>query len=425
MIFHKKLLRKHTDVTRPTLDSTRKTHGLSRLFVLALAAMTACQITGAIGHMVVPVMAISAAADFGVDAALVGIYAGMLFAGSAFSSLAMAGQVPRIGPIRASQFGMLCNACGLGLILFSEAWLLPASALLVGIGYGPLASASSFLLNRLAPAGALALTMSIKQTGVPIGYGLAGLVLPAIVIAAGWQTAVAAAAVLSLAVLFVLQLLAGSFRDTRGPGHALRLKSVLGPVGLVFRHRGLRRMALASLAFSGIQIALTSFMVVYLHATAGMSLIEAGGILAIANGFAIASRVAWGWIADRINPTVVLGIIAIGMAGTLAALAHVDASWPYQAVAAVGVSAGATVIAWNGVFIAETVHQSPPDKVSEATGGVMFITFSGAVAGPPFLTLLFAATQSYATGFLAMAGVAAGTAVMFLASRDNGRSVRH
>ena len=93
-------------------------------------------------------------------------------------------------------------------------------------------------------------------------------------------------------------------------------------------------------------------------------------------------------------------------------------SWPFLAIAAVGVLIGATVISWNGVFLAETARQSPDGKISEAMGGVMFLTFSGSVFGPPLLTGLLSLTGSYQAGFLALAAAAFLTGLMFLFDRS-------
>ena len=79
MIFHEKLPKNHTNVAPRPTDSTAKQSGPSRLFIVALTAMTACQTLRhwAFGCLA---MAVSAAADLGADAALAGVYAGMLVA---------------------------------------------------------------------------------------------------------------------------------------------------------------------------------------------------------------------------------------------------------------------------------------------------------------------------------------------------------
>ncbi len=199
----------------------------------------------------------------------------------------------------------------------------------------------------------------------------------------------------------------------RGEGQPFRLRNVLAPLALAVRVLGLRRMAICSLIFSAVQIGVAAFLVVYLDGVVGMTLAEAGSILAIANACAIAGRVLWGWAADRVPARWVLGSLGIGMAAGLLALMAVTVDWPLAAVAAVGVVIGATVISWNGVFLAETARQAPEGKVSEAMGGVLFVTLSGSVFGPPALTGLLAVTGSYTAGFAVLAAAALAMAAVF------------
>ena len=92
------------------------------------------------------------------------------------------------------------------------------------------------------------------------------------------------------------------------------------------------------------------------------------------------------------------------MAASTALILTVSLDWPFALVAALGVAIGATSIGWNGVFLAETARQSPEGKVSEATGGVMVITFLGSVIGPPMLSGLLAVTDLLSGWFLGAYG---------------------
>ena len=63
---------------------------------------------------------------------------------------------------------------------------LPA-ALAIGIAYGLPNPAASIVLARHAPADRRGLFFSIKQTGVPIGVALAGLLMPPGLVTLGWR----------------------------------------------------------------------------------------------------------------------------------------------------------------------------------------------------------------------------------------------
>lgn len=375
--------------------------------------MTAMQAGSSLAYLTLPVIAVRAAESFEVSAGLIGVYTGLAFLGSAIVTLLTAGLSPRIGAVRMCQWASVANIAGLLCLLPAEPWLLPVAALLVGAGYGPMNPAGSFLLARIVPGHRLGLVFSIKQTCVPIGYGLAGLLLPAIVLFADWRAAVLVSAAIVAMVGLGSQLFRNRLDQVRGEGTPFRLRTVLAPLGLVAAHPGLRRMALSSLVFSGVQLGVASFLVVYLNQVVGMSLAAAGSVLAIANIAAVAGRVGWGWVADRMSARWVLGGLGFGMAASTALILTVSLDWPFALVAALGVAIGATSIGWNGVFLAETARQSPEGKVSEATGGVMVVTFLGSVIGPPMLSGLLAVTDSYQAGFLVLTGAALAMGVVF------------
>ena len=385
--------------------------------------MTAMQAASALAYLTLPVIAVRAAESFHVSAGLIGVYTGLAFLGSAIATLVTAGISPRIGAVRMCQWASAANVAGLLCLLPAEPLLLPVAALLVGAGYGPMNPAGSFLLARVVPKQRLSLVFSIKQTCVPIGYGLAGLLLPSIVLLADWRAAILVSAAMVTAIALLSQVYRAELDRHRADGAPFRLRTVLAPLQLMARYAGLRRMALCSLVFSGVQLGVASFLVVYLNQVVGMSLAAAGSILAIANVAAVAGRIGWGWVADMVAARWVLGGLGIGMAASVLLILTVSLAWPFALVAALGVALGATVIGWNGVFLAETARLSPEGQVSEATAGVMVVTFMGSVIGPPLLSGLLALTESYEAGFLLLtiAALAMGL-VFFLPERPKPQS---
>ena len=124
------------------------------------------------------------AGDLALSPALVGVFVGLIYAGSMAGSLASGGFVLRFGAIRVSQVCVLLCAAGIAIVSTVAAapspliGLLVLAPLVLGLGYGPITPASSHVLIRTAPPSRLALTFSIKQTGVPAGAALAGALLP-------------------------------------------------------------------------------------------------------------------------------------------------------------------------------------------------------------------------------------------------------
>ena len=66
---------------------------------------------------------------------------------------------------------------------------------------------------------------------------------------------------------------------------------------------------------------------------------------------------------------------------------------------------GATAIGWNGVYLAEVARLSPAGQAGVLTGGTLFFTYFGVVAGPPAFAALVGASGSFALGYAAIGSV--------------------
>ena len=129
----------------------------------ALLALLSVQSLVCLAGSVAPVLAPAAAPDLGQDPRMVGVLVTVMFGIAAFSSLACGGVIARFGPVRVSQAGLVASAVGLGGFLSGTPVLLLASAMLLGLAYGPSAPAASLLLLRLTPPHLLNVVFSIRQ----------------------------------------------------------------------------------------------------------------------------------------------------------------------------------------------------------------------------------------------------------------------
>ena len=175
-----------------------------RIAAAALAATLTIQIYVSFATAAAAVLAPEIAREFGIETRWVGVFVGIVYGGAMFASLASGTFVERHGAIRVSQACVvLCaiGVCAMAATPASAPVLLALAAVVIGFGYGPITPASSHLLQRTAPPSRLALTFSIKQTGVPAGVALAGALLPAATLAIGWRPAFAIVALAGAAVL--------------------------------------------------------------------------------------------------------------------------------------------------------------------------------------------------------------------------------
>jgi len=349
-----------------------------------------------------PVLAPVAGMEVGVAASTVGVATALIYISSTFAALMSGGVIGRFGPMRVSQLSLILCAGGIALMVSANAWLIGVGALIIGLGYGPVTPSSSAILAERVPPNLRAFIFSLKQTGVPIGGAIAGAMIPALMLSLGWKAAALATSAMCIALAILIQpwrraVDAGS----RAPDTRAKL-GLRATMQLVLSHRRLREMALASLTYSGMQMCLGSFMVVFLHDRVGFGVGSAGAVLAAAMITGIVGRIVWGVVADRwIKPRMLLGLLGCAMSLAAFAVAAVTSSWPLTLVFAVSVVYGGTAVGWNGVYLAEVARIAPPGQAAAATGASLAMTYFGVVALPLMFWAIVHFTGSYAVAFAA------------------------
>jgi MFS family permease len=370
---------------------------LAGLFAQAVTALTA---------LTPPVFAVVAAVDFGVDAATIGVFTALLYLSAMLSAVVIGGWVRRLGPIRVSQLCLTLNGVGIALIASGSLALAGLGALIIGIGYGPMTPASSYMLGPVTAPRWRPFVFSLKQTSVPLGGMAAGLIIPWITETSGWQAAALAVAALSLAVVLGLQPLRQRFdgRRERGP---LRLRiQIVAPVRAVLAQGALRSLAVTSMIYASMQLCLGTFLVVFMVSRAGLTLIEAGGVLAAAQIAGLAGRIGWGALAEHwISTAKLLALLGVGMALGATLLAQTSPGWDYGVCLLVGAIFGVSAIGWNGIYLSEIVRVSSLEEAARATGGVLFFTFGGMMLGPAAFKLILVLGGDYSLAYALIAGV--------------------
>jgi len=368
---------------------------------LALGAMTAQQTLATAGRSTVPLIAAAIIVDIGVDAALVGVYLAIQSVAGFLTTMGCGGFILRYGALRMTQVGMA--ALGLGLLLVSLGWLplFAAGAFVGGLGQAVSTPSSSHLLGRLTPARIAPLVFSIKQTGVPAGLMLGGVLAPALVEAFDWRMALIAVAAICLASVVALQPLRRRFDVDREPGRPLSPADIRANVAAVVREPALRALCLAMFAFVGLQTLFTGFFVLYLVRGLGYDLESAGLVFAIAVAVAVPGRIFWGWLASRlVRPATLLAILSLGMAGASVLTVILAPGWPTWAATLVATALSLTVVSWHGVLLAEVARLAPAGRIGSTTGAVLAFGDAGALILPLLFSGALALTGGYATGFL-------------------------
>jgi len=397
---------------------------------LALAATLAVQAMATIAMTAPSVLAPVVAPMLDVPPQRVGWFVGLAYFAAMFSGLVVGPHIARLGAIRLSRAALLAGALGLGLAAAgasTAAWLpmLGLAAIAIGTGYGVPNPAASMVLATHAPPARRGLYFSIKQTGVPVGVGLAGLLLPALLAVMPWTWALvvlALGAVALAAALGPAAVLERRLPDTRvaTASAAAALRAAVAPLGRVWREPALRRLGVASLAFSMTQLCFVTFLVSTLKLEHGLGLAAAAGVLSISQVLSVACRVLWGQVADRwVAPLRLLAVLGLTMAGSATLLGLLPADAPRWSLMTAALACAATSMAWNGVYFAELAHRVRAEELGAVTGGTQFLTFCGAMAGPVAFATLVGVTGSHGASYVVMAAAPLVVGVwLWIASRS-------
>jgi len=362
------------------------------------------QVMTALSMLTVPVLAPTAAPDIGVSVTYVGLFVGIVYLGAMLSSLVGGTLVLRFGAIRVSQACLLICAAGLATAMLATPPALVAAAVLIGCGYGPITPASSHILAKSTPRHLMGLVFSIKQTGVPLGGALAGVLIPPLVLATDWRTALAATSATCLAMAALAQPVRFALDDDRMAGQRLGLLSIIAPLKLVLSTASIRALAFSSMFYAAMQMCLMGYLVTYLVSDLGLTMVQAGVTLAVAQGGGIVGRILWGAVADRwVAPRRMFGLLGLMMSAGATSAALFSPAWPTALLLAACALFGASAIGWNGVQLAQVAQLAPPGKAGQATGGTLFISYFGVVAGPPLFGAIVGSGFGYPAAFLVMA----------------------
>ncbi len=415
--------------------SPRSKRPLLALFATLGVQMLASMLLGAPS-----VLAPAVAPELGFAPERVGSLVGIAYLMAMLSGLWSGRGVAALGAVRLSQVAMFSCALGAFVSTSGMAWLLVAAAIAIGAGYGLINPASTTLLDRHSPTARRTLFFSIKQTGVPLGVALAGLLMPWGLSRLGWQPSVAlagvACALLGVALVPAVRRLQPARNAPRSSPDAEWSAEPLqenpeeprpqapvrsaggGPRALwsVLRDPPLRRLSLMSLSFATTQLVFITFLVSLLNLQLGHSLAWAAGILAAAQVVSTVARIALGHAADRwIDAGRLLGWLGIAMAASLLALALLRPTTGDAWVFAAAVFCAATGMGWNGVYFAELARTARERAdIATVAGASQFFTFAGSMSGPVLFAEVIRAGGSYSTGFalFALLPAAAGLAML-------------
>lgn len=326
-----------------------------------------------------------------------GFLASTSLAGTMLTLVAWGAVVDRIGERRSLTIGLaLTSLGGFGAVLTSSYIPLGAFLVLVGVGAASTNSASGRLVVGWFPPQRRGLAMGIRQTALPLGIGVAALVVPTTADARGLTAALLVPTVLcAAATVAVAILVVDPPRPTR--------TEAAGSGQLDNPYRGdlrLGRIHVASMLLVVPQITVWTFMLVWLVDARDWSTTAAGALVAATQLLSAAGRIGAGWWSDRAGSRLgPMRIVAVGALGTMLALGLLE-----DTALAVTLIVVATVVtvADNGLAFTAVAEIGGPFWAGRAMGVQNTGQYLAAAAVPPVVGALIT-ERGYAVAFAAVA----------------------
>ena len=381
--------------------------------IIPVATMLAIQVMVSLSVLSLSVMMPAVAKDLAIDPKLVGIFTAIIYAVAATMALAAAGPILRFGSVRICQAALLMAALGLA---FNALALVAATVLAVvciGVAQGPLNPASAHVLAQRVPREYFGTVFSIKQTGVPIGFALAGLLFPQLLEWVGWRGASLVAAGGAILAALAIEPLR---RDLDVVVAASKpVGSIWTSIRFVLSHDQLRVRGWSAFVYVIAQHTFTFYLVTYLYEHCRLSIAQAGFLLSLSQIIGTGVRLVSGGIGDRLPRMQLLGWTGILMTAGCIATGLLAPDSPFWLITVVVVAYGGVVISWNGTSQAEFAHLAPPGEAAAVASVQTALAFSGAVFGPPLFALI-ASVASYRMAFFAVAACVFAAAVWQIAA---------
>ncbi len=371
-----------------------------KYLLIALGAMFFQQTFVALARSLPAVIAPAIITDLRIAPAWIGVYFGITAAASLVVQLGCGSFIVRYGAMRMSQIALVLLTIGTVVMIEGSPLALLLSALFAG-GSGAVSTpASLHLLVRCTTARYLPLVFSLKQTAVPAGLLLAGVLGPQLTEWQGWRVTMLASAAACLVFAVMLQPLCKIYDSDRVPTRAFQWSDFRTTLMAVVATPSLRALSWACMAFNGLQATVTAYFVVYLT-TIGYTPVAAGFLFSVAVAVAVPGRILWGWLSSsHVSPRVMMAGLALGMGVSVALLALCDAGWPVMVIGLIACVLSATALSWHGVLLAEAARAAPADMRGSITGGVLSFGQVGALALPLIYSGLLNVTGSYGIGFI-------------------------
>jgi MFS family permease len=359
--------------------------------------------------------------ELGLSRAQVGLFFSAFYLAMTGASFGAGWMADRLGIRKTTLQGhVVLGVCTVAAAMTPSFTWACASFFFAGLGYSFLNPASSKGVMAWFDRDERATAMGIKQTGVPGGGVVVALVAAPLVLVGGWRGALAALGIINFFFGFIFSALWREPEEryvTSTAGH-LSATQDHGPLDV----GNFLPASFGTAIFLVGQMALITYIPLYLKDTMGFSAYWASQALAITQAGAMFGRIGWGVASDRLfggRRKIVL--LVIGMTGSmlLVALSLMSRQSPLSLLLLVVFLSGLCLVGYQGVSYALIGELAGRARTGAALGLMITVNAAAATLGTPLFGFIVDQSQSYTFAWQVLAGaVAAGCAGLALFLKD-------
>jgi MFS transporter, ACS family, hexuronate transporter len=370
-----------------------------------LALITLSHVIGAGGQYGINTLAPFYQRDLQLSRAEIGLFFTAFYLGMAAFSFGAGRLADRLG-VRSTTLGGhlalgLCTAAAALAPSFGWAF---GIFFFAGLGYSFLNPASTKGVMEWFQREERATAMGIKQTGVPAGGVVTAIVAPSLVLIVGWRGSFAGLGIINLIFGLAFWFL---WREPAAGASYSRPANFSTPTeAAVLKVSSLLCLSFGTALLLIGQMALITYVPLYLKETRDFSAYWASQALALTQAGGMIGRVGWGVVSDRLfhgaRKIVLLciGVFSVGLTFALGALPGTTSLWIILSLIFL---AGVCMVGYQGVSYALIAEIAGGARTGAALGVVITFNSIGTIFGTPLFGYLVDVTGSYSTAWEALA----------------------
>ena len=388
---------------------------LATAWQMLICLLAAQLVVSFVGRSLAP-LTVLISNDLSLTHAQVGLLPAALFFGQSLAAIPSGISVDRIGSKKQLLIVTIILALGFVMIAKSNAFLqLLLFVVIAGGAYGAMHPTTNRGILYWFPQHKRGIAMGIKQMGITVGSALAAIVLIPLAASIGWRVAL----MLSCGLLLLIGIISSLYY--RDP--VLKKEKTTSPekVSLIkqfhkmLKNKPLLLISISAMGLQGVQLCLTTYIVLFAFDQLSFSLVTAGALLVIAEIGGSIGRVGWGAISDVMmngKRMPVMYLVTIITACCILLMTYLQPGTSFLYISLLVFIVGFCISGYNGVWMNIVTELVPKEESGLATGITITISSWGVMIVPPFFGFLVDSSGTFSAGWLFLVLLMGGISIL-------------